>query len=675
MNQNHPAYRPDIDGLRAVAIILVVIFHAFPHWVSGGFVGVDVFFVISGFLITGILIDSLQKGSFSFSRFYAHRVRRLFPALLLVMASCYVFGAFVLFADEYQQLGKHVVASAGFVSNLVFWQEAGYFDNAANTKPLLHLWSLGVEEQFYLVWPLLLWLCWPRRIGAVSLMLAIGGVSFAVNIVTVHGDPVQAFYSPVSRLWELMLGGLLAYKAMAPANEIDRIGQSPTLKNLQAALGAILVLVAALYVRSDSSFPGWWALLPTVGAGLIIAAGPHAWLNRTVLSAPAMIWIGLFSYPLYLWHWPLLSFLRIVTGGTPTPGWRVGAVLASLLLAWLTYQWVEKPVRRGPISRRKIATLSLLMVAMTCAGIYAYVSQEDRLKATATGNGGGPMYPTRYVDNDLAFAWDEKKIRTTECKARVGLDEADDTMFCLAPPPLLSPTVAVLGDSHANAVFDAIQAAAALLGETAIQLGIPICPPTLGVERDNAGCPEKMSRLLAYLVGNEEIRVVVLNGRFAATESGNNFGLPQGPRFYTLKKVDQPELLDRREIFKSGLLELVNALQGAGKRVILMLDVPELNFDPRDCLRSEGNDSCSIDRGLVDQRQKGYRDLFGTVASQYPSLVVFDPLGYFCDDIKCIAEADNFVLYRDSHHLGVNGSVYLVRQGFDADLARVMRKP
>ena len=208
---SHPKYRPDIDGLRAIAVLSVVAFHAFPNWIRGGFIGVDVFFVISGYLISTIIFENLDSGTFSFAEFYARRVKRIFPALLLVLTASYAFGWFALFADEYKQLGKHIAAGAGFVSNIVLWNEAGYFDSSAETKPLLHLWSLGIEEQFYVVWPLLLWLAWKQKFDLLTITIIVALVSFFLNINGVKEDTVATFYSPQTRFWELLCGSLLAW--------------------------------------------------------------------------------------------------------------------------------------------------------------------------------------------------------------------------------------------------------------------------------------------------------------------------------------------------------------------------------------------------------------------------------------------------------------------------------
>src|SRR6516165_2306372 len=209
-----PKYRADIDGLRAVAVLAVVGFHAFPAWLKGGFVGVDLFFVISGFLISTIIFENLNSKTFSFLEFYIRRVRRIFPALLIVLSASLAFGTVTLLADEYQQLARHISAGAGFVSNYVLWGESGYFDNTADTKILIHLWSLGIEEQFYIVWPLLLWAAWTRRMNLLLVTGAVAAVSFAWNLWEVRSDPIATFYSPQTRFWELQIGSMLAYLSL-----------------------------------------------------------------------------------------------------------------------------------------------------------------------------------------------------------------------------------------------------------------------------------------------------------------------------------------------------------------------------------------------------------------------------------------------------------------------------
>jgi len=392
----HPKYRPDIDGLRAIAVLAVLGFHAFPESFKGGFIGVDIFFVISGYLISTIIFEELDGGSFKASNFYARRIKRIFPALLLVMAVCFAFGSLILLVDEYRQLGKHIAAGASFISNFVFWNESGYFDNAADTKPLLHLWSLGIEEQFYLVWPLLLWFSWKLKFNLFLIIALVTSLSFVLNIIEVRTDAVAAFYSPQTRFWELLCGSLLAwlmhYKHgiyVAISNKVDRhlipssnkkndLVYGNILPNILSLCGFLLLTYGFWRITKDVSFPGKWALFPVTGTALLIAAGSDTFLNRKILSFKALVWLGLISFPLYLWHWPILSFSRIYENETPSISIRIVAVLVSILLAWFTYKLIEIPIRSGSNSRPKVAILCGLVFLIGISGLIIYQSDFSK---------------------------------------------------------------------------------------------------------------------------------------------------------------------------------------------------------------------------------------------------------------------------------------------------------
>ena len=343
--QEVSGYRRDIDGLRAVAIGSVLIFHAFPKALVGGFTGVDVFFVISGYLISGLLQEEAEAGRFSIVGFYVRRIRRLLPALMLVVPATLAFGCWVLTPNEFQLLTKHVAASSAFVSNIVYGTEAGYFDVSASLKPLVHLWSLGVEEQFYIVWPLLI-LVLARWSGRVPVLAAIGlilAASFLFCLIETGRDAGFAFYFPLSRFWELAAGAALA------AWERRGRAPGPRTADLLSVIGLALMALGFLTVTADEGFPGWGGLPPVVGAALVIAAGPGAVGNRRLLSSGPMVWLGLISYPLYLWHWPLLSFLHITfprDENLPSLP-AAGLVVVSIGLAWATWRFVERPVRAG----------------------------------------------------------------------------------------------------------------------------------------------------------------------------------------------------------------------------------------------------------------------------------------------------------------------------------------
>jgi len=342
-----PKYRKDIDGLRALAVILVVFFHGFPEWLPGGFIGVDIFFVISGFLISTILLENLEKNSFSFTNFYARRIRRIFPALIVVLSFALIVGWFALFPDEYRLLGWHIFSSASFFQNLNLLSEVGYFDEAAETKPLLHLWSLGIEEQFYLIWPLLLWLGYKLKANLLLLTVIIGLSSFGLNLIYSDTNQTFAFFSPLTRFWELLLGGVLAYSTLKKRLNLHH-------KNL-SLVGIGLIAIGAITITSASTFPGWLALLPTFGAFFIIAASEQEIVNRYLLSNKVMVYLGL-----------------VTESGEVTQEIRLGAIILALLLAILTYHFIEKPIQSSKFSKQKTIALIILMLLVAFIGFNFY---------------------------------------------------------------------------------------------------------------------------------------------------------------------------------------------------------------------------------------------------------------------------------------------------------------
>lgn len=369
-------YRADIDGLRAVAVLLVVAYHLFPKVCPGGFIGVDVFFVISGYLISGIIFRGLQNGDFSFGGFYSRRARRILPALMLVLVFTYAVGWWVLLPDEYNRLSKHIASAAGFVSNFTLWHEAGYFDADAFQKPLLHLWSLAIEEQFYILWPLTLAIAWKRKWNIPLIIFLIAAVSFAANIAIVNGNPVEAFYSPVSRFWELMAGALLGCRIS------DQPGLPSKLSNALGFCGLAAIIVSAFFLLDSwRSFPGWWALLPTMGALCIIKA-EGSLINRSILSNRLPVGIGLISYPLYLWHWPLLVYSKLVVryGDAYLADPRKITLLSSICLAFLTYVLVETPIRRQPAIKAAVPLAGVLAVILIFGGGSFFLGGLPRMR-------------------------------------------------------------------------------------------------------------------------------------------------------------------------------------------------------------------------------------------------------------------------------------------------------
>jgi len=388
---DHPAYRRDIDGLRAVAVLSVIGFHAFASYFPGGFVGVDIFFVISGYLITTIILGDLRKDAFSYRTFYTRRIKRIFPALVVVLTTVWLLGWLRLFPGEYRQLGEHVAAGATFVSNFVLRTESGYFDNVAESKPLLHLWSLAIEEQFYIFWPLILALAvrhLTSRLATLWTIVAIASLSFVFNLSTLGTVPVFTFFSPFTRFWELMVGGLLAHGMQSRPAWFERF------REVRSVSGFVLLFAAIFWLSRGMPYPGWRALLPTIGAFLVISAGPRPRLNRWLLSNRAAVWFGKISYPLYLWHWPLLAFLFIAQTQSTSREVRLGVVAVSIGLAWLTYRFVETPIR----SSGNIRSLPLgLLAALLAIGVLGYATYRHEGFVSRLGDRGA--YTARFDES------------------------------------------------------------------------------------------------------------------------------------------------------------------------------------------------------------------------------------------------------------------------------------
>jgi len=452
----HP-YRKEIDGLRAIAVLSVVFYHAFPNSFAGGFIGVDVFFVISGFLISSIVFSNLEQGRFSILSFYDKRIRRIFPALVLVMLASFVFGWFTLLQDEFSKLGEHLVAGAAFVSNFALRRESGYFDSSAELKPMLHLWSLAIEEQFYIFWPLLLALVWKYKLGFLRVTAVIAALSFALNIYLVNVNPSSAFYLPLSRFWELMVGGVLAYRSIHRRNTVQKAG------HVLAIVGFALLLSGFLLIDRNRLFPGFWALLPCLGAYCIIAAGPDAWLNKYVLSHRLAVWFGVISYPLYLWHWPIFSFARIILGD-PDAMLRLALVGLSIVLAYATYRLVERPLRFGGGALRPIAlACSLVLVAM--AGLLSVFNDgypghgfrdSDRTAFSEHFDNRAPGL--KYLVRERIVEKNREKCNFYDIPSflkgrgtRVPLAQIDDD--CVTPSAAAKHTIFLWGDSHSSQLY------------------------------------------------------------------------------------------------------------------------------------------------------------------------------------------------------------------------------
>jgi len=526
----HPKYRRDIDGLRAVSILSVVGFHAFPSWIKGGFIGVDVFFVISGFLISGIIFENLERGSFSFAEFYSRRIRRIFPALILILVACFILGRITMLPDDYKMLGKHIVAGVGFISNFALWQEAGYFDVDADMKPLLHLWSLGIEEQFYIVWPLLLWIVCKKRYNPLIVCAIITTLSFADTVFYMREYAIAPFYSPLSRFWELSLGALLAHEKLHPSTPLQYLNtwiRRPgvlIICHAQSWLGMALIATAVIRLNKNVIFPGYLALLPTLGAWFILSAGPQAWPNRVVLSNRILVWFGLISFPLYLWHWPLLSFARIVEGNDLSCEVRVAIVLVSIVLAWLTYRLIEMPLRFGGHSQRKVACL---LAAMLCIGYLGFNDFEH--------SGYAFRYPPVIRDLLNVHFGTPQDYRDSKCLLTAEQDASQFSSECTDRSK--AAMIFLWGDSHAASLYSGLKHFGDLHQTGVSQYTTSACPPILDYIPEDRPLCKNINEFILEKIASLKPDSVVLLANWRNHDLGKLSGTIARLQYIGIKKI------------------------------------------------------------------------------------------------------------------------------------------
>ena len=563
-------YRPDIDGLRAVAVIAVILYHGFPTIFTGGFIGVDIFFVISGFLISANIFRKIEADHFSFGDFYGRRIRRIFPSLLVILLACLAYGFIVLLPSELALLGRSIVAGGGFVANLLLWHEAGYFDQASITKPLLHLWSLGVEEQFYIVWPVALWVFYRRRRTSPIFLLLAWVASLGFSLAIIRHYQTADFYSPLSRLWELDSGAILAWITLYAPDRFGLTGAgNRTMKRSRYAdiislLGFALIFGAMFLINRTMPFPGGLAMVPVAGALMLIVAGPTALINRTVLTSRVAVFIGLISYPLYLWHWPLISFAYIIDHDRPLKVFLVICLIAlSILLAWLTYRFVERPLRFGRNRRRNTIILVTAMGAVGLVGMTAWWAKG---------------FPDRYPSlPDLSVAKINAAIGNGIFKPTPGMQVRKIDGITVAHLGAGSSAVLFIGDS---VIFQYGPRVQQLLDQGRLKKSVyfvvgPSCAPVPGVIRNGlfAMCNHLQS-VARRVIAQHRIKTIVIGASWAGYQNGKIDIERNGKRLPMNSAVAIND-------FYANLKDEVSRLVQSHHRVYLVLaPVANVRFDP-----------------------------------------------------------------------------------------------
>ncbi len=652
LNQTHAKpihYRADIDGLRAIAVLSVITFHAFPALLRGGFVGVDIFFFISGFLISSIIFNALEQNKFGFIHFYFSRIKRIFPALILVLSTCSLFAWLSLFPAEFKQLGKHITGGVCFIDNFLLCRESGYFDTRTELKPLLHLWSLSIEEQFYLFFPLFIWMCWRffSKERCFLVLFLIAAVSFLVNLKTLSTNASGAFFFPQARIWELLFGCMFAYITLFLREKIilsvkqnllyQRLSRSNhhVVQNVCSMVGFTLLLVSVLFIHQEYFFPGFWPFLPLFGTALMVVAGPKAWCNRKILAHPIMVWVGLISYPLYLWHWPILSFIRITSASAPSVSYLVFALIASILLAWLTYRLLERPIRFGPHSTLKVVLLCAGAGILAVGGYTMFYEKTHPRSASVQPLGNNIIsaineweYPQGLKSFSAGYGKTAYRIGGTD---KITLFFGDSNIEQYSPR-----VVELFKTKHLN-------------DRGAVFLTGGGCPPfEWKTRRDHPYCEQLVDAFL-QLAADEHIDTVVVGAAWFGYFEPNLFKAADEKGGQNAELIAMQASLDH--VFK--------AIARPNRKVYLVLSIPSgAQVDPRSYIerdffhiRQANNTVKPIDQKEYIAENKGAYAVLARIA-QDNKLTVIDPLHFLCEHNQCFAlDSDGKAKYKDSGHL------------------------
>lgn len=658
-------YRSDIDSLRAISVIAVILFHYFPAYVSGGFIGVDVFFVISGYIITRLISIEASNGKFSVANFYERRIKRILPAYFLVMVFSLALAHKFFLPQDYKAFGESLTSSSFMGANIYFFTKSGYFDAASHTKPLLHMWSLGVEEQFYILFPMMLIAA--LRLGRRKAIAAIGAISLlslCLSIWATAKAPSAAFYLLPFRAWELGLGSLLALA------EDHQAAPSPA-KSLMALGAGLMGVIAPAFVYSGSTaFPGFAAVAPCAGAALIIWAGRGTSCRNPLRFAP-LAYVGRISFGLYLWHWPPLIFAVYVLNRDLT------AAEFALLITFVTacsvasYHFVELPIRRS-----KPASRSILF--KRAAGAVAVLAC---LGATITLTRGLPQRLPESVAllaegaKDLPDAWNR-------CH-QISVADIENGRLCVlgtsqsdAPPRFV-----LWGDSHAHAFMPALNARAEAYNLRGLAASHTGCPPVVGAFRryaDEKGCVD-FNRAMIEAIKASKIENVVLSAFWSVYLEGWPEDWNDAKTLPNIILGDQTELgqdaPSRRRVFQRAFSQTVAELQSAGKTVWIVEQVPSVHAEvPALLARQELTNAPIIPASQVYDAHIRRTQWIKDYVSSVPGVRTIDPASALCDSGKCSLSRSGRSLYSDRNHLSVFGALN-VSPLFDAIFKDAANKP
>ncbi|EOI5715393.1 acyltransferase family protein [Cronobacter turicensis] len=629
-------YRAEIDGLRALAVIPVILYHAGFGWLPGGFIGVDVFFVISGYLITTILISDLDKGQFSIVKFYERRARRILPALFVMMAATAPFAYAYLLPADMHSFWKSVLSVCFFVSNYLFSYESGYFAPDVELKPLLHTWSLAVEEQFYLIFPLMLFFLWRQgKILSFLMILFIASLSFKAADSGSISDPTFTFYSITTRAWELAIGAAAAFYFRSEL----KFHQSRVASNIMGMAGIALIVYGMLIISSKTPFPGRYALFPTVGAFLVIIFSSSSNIPGKILSFKPVVFVGLISYSAYLWHQPMMALARHKYVVEPPAYVMMVICVATIIIAWLSWKYIESPFRKkdgfSQSSIFKLAGIgSSFFISLSIFGVNTSVL--NRFEGSA-----------RY--NDLAH----------RLRGNAGLSKECEKSFFHSSQCTTSenPEILLWGDSYAMQLAGMITASKP--DARLVQATISQCAPILGASDTRSifgaqNCIQANDKVMEMLKSKPSIKYVLMASPFERLADGGSIVLRNG------------EIINNgSERFTQLFKETIEQVKAAGKiPIIVAPPVKHRSNDIGYCLMKAdlvGTNlaGCDFKLGNLPRVQKDVYRILRDVSKSAKVIWITDMT---CKGGDCFASEDGVLFYRDKGHLSYEGSEYLGRK-------------
>ena len=648
-----PAYRADIDGLRAVAVLSILFYHVGIDAFGGGYVGVDIFFVISGFLITTIIVRELGDQSFTIGRFYERRVRRILPALTFVLVATLCAGFFLLPPGQLENLAQSALATSVFSSNIFFFAGTGYFDGPSEAKPLLHTWSLAVEEQYYILFPLLLMLIHKRLAGRYLLpVAAIAALSFLACALLTPSRPTATFFLIPFRAWELFIGSLLAIGAVP-------LLTSPAARHLLASAGLAMVLISVFGFTPATEFPGIAAALPTLGTAAVIHAGSSGeHLFRRSLSWRPLVFVGLISYSLYLWHWPLVVYAKLMLVNEFNDAERTAVIVASFVFATLSWKFVEAPFRdreRFP-SRGRLFAGAGVVTAAVMAFAAVFVLQ-----------GGMPSRDLPAGMQEIVAA-DPGWAHWKACE-ELGEERNSNPELCSIGAEG-DPGFLLWGDSHALALASAVNLKALETGHSGLIAVRTACPPLIGIDREGrSSCREFNAAILDRITSEPGIDTVILAARWTLATNGNRYKNESGSNVTLADEDPATSGTANAVLFERGMARTLSALDKLGKRVVLVGQVPEIGYDVPSSnysARLTGRDVEAMiapTRTEYLERSRIVQAVLSRVSANY-DLVRLEPADVLCPGERCRVVIDDTPLYRDDNHLSLRGNV-LVADLFD----------